>query len=1371
MSQENQDMVHSLLAKMDVAGGGGAPAAPPPVPAPGGRLVNREDMREKTMRELVSKKGFSQGLAQEAWDATEAQAEAELDHLHAFNEFKKRRLGRCLDYLILSVPDKELPPAFRGQVAEAAKKRRWRASGREAAAADEGEGGEDAGPRLVEEELREVTPERVGAKDESVIGALLVAGGFPGEVARAAARSKGGVMAMLGFACAELARLEGPGEGEAAAAAQETLGAEYGWGDGAVDRGVVGDACTEQKDLEIEALGSIFAEEAGLEVYPDYSGVVLPVVLPGLLREGGKRAGGGAGGGHSKVKGGGWMAGAEEQGPRAEASGTLTVVFEGRGLYPFVPPKSLSVDAPRLTLLNKAALDAAVTKQACELSRGGQPFLHELTGWIRDNSTQLLRDAKAALTDVVAAANDGADIFALDDEDDEAQDDADTPQETVASDQGQASQGEGRPKVVNVGPVAASSSRRTAAAVADPAADPDAEDSGIAEAEKHLMGLGFQEVDREEEIRLRREKRRVELERDRAELLSKHGEHDSKRLLENLQRWRSSGDKDVATMRAQRERLPAWKERQRVIRAIADSQVLVVAGETGCGKTTQVPQFILESWIDAGKGGEVSIVCTQPRRISATSVAARVAAERCETLGSTIGYQIRLESKTSRATKCTFCTTGVLLRRLVDDPGLVGVTHVIVDEVHERSLDSDFLLVLLRELLHKRPDLRCVLMSATLDAGKFQKYFGKGTRALEIPGFTFPVKEQYLEDVVQMLQYRPSPGSDWCRKTGKPDPAEQQAYQKLASQGYGKDTIDAINLLEQSVLNYELMLAVLKNIVKSPRPGAVLVFLPGLMEISKLYDLCRADGGVRSATDNGQWLIPLHSTLSTAQQNTIFNRPPKGVRKIVIATNIAETSITIDDVVFVVDAGRAKENGYNPDNHMCMLLEGWVSRASARQRRGRAGRVSEGVCYRLFTRYVHDHVFVEYQLPEIKRVPLEGLCLQIKLLGPTLIEGGVDGFLSRAIEPPSHEAIASAIKALRSIDALDPHERLTPLGQHLANLPVDARLGKMILYAAVLRCLDPCLTVAAALSSRSPFVSPLDKREEADAAKRSFAGDQSDHLAVVDAFDAWEDVRRQGKGAERQFCQDNFLSMKALQGIADLRQQFRQLLLDAGFLTGRNKANGSGGGGRGGRGYAVGEVLELANVNSSSRKLVKAVLTAGMYPNVARIEVPPARRGGPPAPPRLICRSVISGADEMVQIHPSSVNFEVQGFKTSHLVYNEKVQTSGVFLRDCTTITPYALLLFGGQITVQHGAGTVRVDHHQFKCPPRTAVLFKTIRGQLDRLLLAKMENSDFDIWKAGGQVVSAVLQLLNTEKPAPPTEAQFVPRARGGRRGRGGRR
>jgi ATP-dependent RNA helicase DHX36 len=313
---------------------------------------------------------------------------------------------------------------------------------------------------------------------------------------------------------------------------------------------------------------------------------------------------------------------------------------------------------------------------------------------------------------------------------------------------------------------------------------------------------------------------------------------------------------------------------------------------TGCGKTTQVPQLVLDDMITNGCGAEAHMVVTQPRRISAIGVANRIADERCEQVGETAGYSIRLENKRSSKTRLLLCTTGILLRRLQCDPDLASVSHVFVDEVHERDLNTDFLLIVLKDLLARRKSLKLVLMSATLNASAFSDFFG-GCPVVTIPGRAFPVKENRLEDILQMTGYEVPEDSDYALKVNESRPARfsKSALRNMYYPKYSLSTIASLSIVNESVINYELIAELVEHICLNNEEGAILIFLPGIGEITKaIEELYKKELFQSSKTV----IHPLHSSLSTAEQTAIFEVPPEGVRKIVVATNIAETSITIE---------------------------------------------------------------------------------------------------------------------------------------------------------------------------------------------------------------------------------------------------------------------------------------------------------------------------------------------------------------------------------------------------------------------------------------------------------------------------------------------
>ncbi|XP_061352384.1 DExH-box ATP-dependent RNA helicase DExH1 isoform X2 [Gastrolobium bilobum] len=769
-----------------------------------------------------------------------------------------------------------------------------------------------------------------------------------------------------------------------------------------------------------------------------------------------------------------------------------------------------------------------------------------------------------------------------------------------------------------------------------------------------------------------------------------------------------------------REKLPAFKMKSEFLKAVQENQVLVVSGETGCGKTTQLPQFILEEEISRLRGADCNIICTQPRRISAISVAARISAERAESLGETVGYQIRLETKCSAETRLLFCTTGVLLRKLVQDPELAGVSHLLVDEIHERGMNEDFLIIILRDLLPRRPDLRLILMSATINADLFSEYFANAP-TLHIPGFTFPVVEHFLEDVLDKTRYIIKSEFDNFEVNSRRRRKQQDSKKESLTEMFEDIDVDShyknyslgvrksLEAWSGSQIDLGLVEATIEYICRNEGGGAILVFLTGWDEISKLLDKLKGNNFL--GDPNKFLVLPLHGSMPTINQREIFDRPPPNMRKIVLATNIAESSITIDDVVHVIDCGKAKETSYDALNKLACLLPSWISKASAHQRRGRAGRVQPGVCYRLYPKLIHD-AMPQYQLAEILRTPLQELCLHIK----SLQLGTVGSFLGKALQPPDPLAVQNAIELLKTIGALDDMEELTPLGRHLCTIPLDPNIGKMLLMGSIFQCLNPALTIAAALAYRNPFVLPINRKEEADAAKQYFAGDSySDHIALLKAFEGWKEAKHSGN--EKEFCWDNFLSPPTLRLIDDMRIQFLNLLSDIGFVDQSKSIN-------------------AYNQYSRDLEMVSAILCAGLYPNVVQCK----RRGKRTA---FYTKEV-----GKVDIHPASVNAGVHLFPLPYMVYSEKVKTTSIYIRDSTNISDYALLLFGGNlVSNKTGEGIEMLGGYlHFSASKSVIELIRKLRMELDKLLNRKIEEPGLDISAEGKGVVSAAIELLHSQ-------------------------
>ncbi|KAL8572372.1 hypothetical protein ACOMHN_023141 [Nucella lapillus] len=860
---------------------------------------------------------------------------------------------------------------------------------------------------------------------------------------------------------------------------------------------------------------------------------------------------------------------------------------------------------------------------------------------------------------------------------------------------------------------------------------------------------------------------------------------------------------------AERQKLPSWGQQDNVLAQVEQGQVVVISGMTGCGKTTQVPQFILDRHLQSRDLHLCNIVCTQPRKISAIAVAQRVADERAEKLGHSVGYQIRLESVQSSATRLLFCTTGIILRRLEGDPLLSDVTHIIVDEVHERSEDSDFLLMIVRDVLPKRPDLKIILMSATLNADLFSEYFGY-CPVVDIPGKTFPVEPIFLEDIIESTGYVIEEKSPYSRQQ-KPQDKGRDAKMKQGGKKkgslsyadaieqslmglslerwdsgdepddrklderlnvkelfarypeYSKTTVKTMATMDLEKINFDLIMSLLTWIVSGnheyPKGGAILVFLPGFAEIQNLLEMLLRSSEFGHRHRDKFNIVPLHSTLSSDEQNRVFAKPRDGVTKIVIATNIAETSITIDDIVFVVDAGRMKEKRYDSSRNMESLETVWVSKANALQRRGRAGRVMSGICFHLFTSHRFDHHLREQPIPEIQRVPLEQLMLRIRMLD-VFSDCDARAVLGRVVEAPSVEAMDSAMQRLQDVGALDDDENLTALGYHLGSLPVDVRIGKLMVLGAIFRCLDSALTLAASLSFKSPFVSPFGKKTEADEKRKEFAVGNSDYLTILNAYKQWQEIRHSRKEEEYNFCQENFLSIKTLQMLASLKQQYVELLSGIGFtregvrlraiqrLAHSTRTDG-----------IVEATGHEANINTKNWKLVSAILVGALYPNVVQVMTP--EKGFSKSAAGAIAKAAASDklrfvtkSDGDVHVHPSSVNFMVGHFESPYLVYHEKVKTSKVYIRDCTMVSVYSLLLFaGGHISIDLNRGNivVSIEDGWIRCrasSSQVAELLREIRVEMDKLLEDKIQSPHMDLCSCprGSRIISTIVELITTQ-------------------------
>ena len=490
----------------------------------------------------------------------------------------------------------------------------------------------------------------------------------------------------------------------------------------------------------------------------------------------------------------------------------------------------------------------------------------------------------------------------------------------------------------------------------------------------------------------------------------------------------------------QREELPIFKQRDKLLLAIRDHKILIVEGETGSGKTTQIPQFLHE--VGYTKHGKVA--CTQPRRVAAMSVASRVASEMQVKLGHEVGYSIRFEDCTSDKTIIKYMTDGMLLREFMIDPELLDYSVIMIDEAHERTLHTDILFGLIKDLARAREDFKVIISSATMDAEKFARYFDNAP-VFGIPGRRYPVD----------IFYTKSPEADY---------------------------------IEAAVIT------VLQIHVTQPA-GDVLVFLTGQEEIEATQEMLLSRTRGLGSKIPELIIVPIYSTLPSEIQAKIFEPTPEGARKIVLATNIAETSVTIDGIIYVIDCGLCKETCYNPRTGMESLVVTPISKASARQRAGRAGRVAPGKCFRIYSLWSYENELEENPVPEIQRCNLGNVVLILKSLG---IEDLVHfDFL----DPPASETLIRALEELYALGALNDEGQLTKLGRRMAEFPVDPKLSKSIIQSNKYKCTSEVISIAALLSvGNTIFYRPKDKAIHADNARLSFSSRQGDHITLLNVY-------------------------------------------------------------------------------------------------------------------------------------------------------------------------------------------------------------------------------------------------------------------------------
>lgn len=630
-----------------------------------------------------------------------------------------------------------------------------------------------------------------------------------------------------------------------------------------------------------------------------------------------------------------------------------------------------------------------------------------------------------------------------------------------------------------------------------------------------------------------------------------------------------------------RRDLPVHAQRAEFLKIYQENQIMVFVGETGSGKTTQIPQFVLFDEMPHLRNTQVA--CTQPRRVAAMSVAQRVAEEMDVKLGEEVGYSIRFENKTSNNTILKYMTDGMLLREAMEDHDLKRYSCIILDEAHERTLATDILMGLLKQVVQRRPDLKIIIMSATLDAEKFQKYFNKAP-LLAVPGRTHPVEIYYT-------------------------PEFQRDYLDSAIR-----TVLQIHATEEK--------------------GDVLLFLTGEDEIEDAVRKISLEGDqlIREQGCGPLSVYPLYGSLPPHQQQRIFEPAPESHngrpgRKVIVSTNIAETSLTIDGIVYVVDPGFSKQKVYNPRIRVESLLVSPISKASAQQRAGRAGRTRPGKCFRLYTEEAFKKELIEQSYPEILRSNLSSTVLELKKLG-------IDDLVHfDFMDPPAPETMMRALEELNFLACLDDDGNLTPLGRLASQFPLDPMLAVMLIGSPEFSCSEEILTIVAMLSVPSVFIRPSKDKKRADDIKSAFAHPDGDHLTLLNVYHAFKSDEAYEYGINK-WCRDNFLNYRSLSAADNIRNQLERL------MTRYN--------------------LELNTSDYNSPKYfdnIRKALAAGFFMQVAK-----KRSGG---------KGYITVKDNQdVLIHPSTV----LGHDAEWVVYNEFVLTSKNYIRTVTSVRPEWLL-------------------------------------------------------------------------------------------------
>ncbi|BBN07307.1 ATP-dependent RNA helicase DDX35 [Marchantia polymorpha subsp. ruderalis] len=630
-----------------------------------------------------------------------------------------------------------------------------------------------------------------------------------------------------------------------------------------------------------------------------------------------------------------------------------------------------------------------------------------------------------------------------------------------------------------------------------------------------------------------------------------------------------------------RQRHPIFKHRHELLYLVKKHGVTVVVGETGCGKTTQLPQYLMEAgWAEGGR----LIACTQPRRIAAQTVALRVSEEMRVSLGAEVGYSIRFEEVTTPGvTKIKFLTDGVLIREMMADPLLSRYSVIMVDEAHERSVTTDVLLGLLKKIQKRRPELRVIIASATMDAASVATFFDTSAERIKVSSVTESLPDR------------------------KPASITVEGRSHSVRVHYSMDPVSSYVLASVSTT---------LSIHKMEPAGDILIFLTGQDDVDAVVNLLNTEAENFPRNSPGLLVLPLFAGLSRADQELVFRPAAQGRRKVIVSTNIAETSVTIPGIVYVIDSGFAKQRFYNPLTDVDALVTAPISRASAEQRAGRAGRMRPGKCFRLYTEDTYCNDMKPETVPEIQRSNLVSTVLQLKALG-------IDNIMRFDwLAPPSSEAMIRALELLYAIGVLDTDAKLTTLGHQVAEFPLDPMMAKMVLSSSSNSCSSEAVTIAAMLSVQSIWVSSKGRQRELDDARDQFAVVEGDHVTYLNVYESFLRAKQ-----SPQWCHENLINYQAMKTVVDVRKQLSKLLQQLG--------------------------ITLKSSDGDIKCILKTV-TAGFFAHAAELE------------PSGDSYKLVRGGQQMY-IHPSSVLFRTT---PKWVVFHSVMVTERFYMRDVAISDP-----------------------------------------------------------------------------------------------------